>query len=314
MSYALVSDARAYLDQLPESAQQTITVASATGGTFTITADGETSAAIPYNAAAGAVRAALEAMGGFGPGEALGQTGLSPIIVRGRPGGPWRIRFDQPIADDAPYLTVDGSALTGTGASVRVDLTVDLLLQDALDRATGWIDEILSPISFGDYPAASARRVEGLGETTLYLPAHMAGSVTAVSYGGQAITDYEVLPSGNLYRQAGWALTQPGRTTDDVLAGAPLGWRPAQTDWAFVVEGAGHYQVTARWGYGPPPPAVAQLCLELAVNIWRLRERGMATESIGADGGSRSIYAGGINKTQRVVLDAIRARLLEQAV
>lgn len=314
MAYSDLASIRAYLDQLPESAQQTITVSNATGGTFTITADGETSAAIPHNASAGAVRAALEAMGGFGPGEALGQTGLSPIVVRGRPGGPWRIRFDQPIADDAPYLTVDGSSLTGTGASVRVDLTVDLLLQDALNRATGWIDEILSPISFGDYPAAEARRVEGLGETTLYLPAHMDGSVTAVSYGGQTITGYEVLPSGNLYRQAGWALTQPGRTTDDVLAGAPLGWRPAQTDWAFVVEGAGHYLVTARWGYGPPPPAVAQLCLELAVGIWRLRERGMVTEAINAAGGGRSIYAGGINKTQAALLNAIRARLLEQAV
>lgn len=315
MSYADLASIRAYLDQLPESAQQTITVASgATGGTFTITADGETSAPIAYNASAGAVRAALEAMGGFGPGEALGQTGLSPIVVRGRPGGPWRIRFDAPIGDDAPYLTVSGAGLTGTGASVRVDLTVDLLLQDALDRATGWIDAFLAPISFDDYPAASARRVAGLGETTLYLPAHMAGSVTAVTYGTTTITDYEVLPSGNLYRQSAWALTQPNRSTDDVLAGAPLGWRPAQADWAFLVEGAGHYEVTARWGYGPPPAEVEQLCLELAVGIWRLRERGMVTEAINADGGGRSIYAGGINKTQAALLNAIRAELLEQAV
>lgn len=313
-SYSTVTDIRAYLDQLPESAQQTITVTGATGGTFVILADGEDSAPIAVGASAGAVRAALEAMGGFGPGEALGQTGQSPIIVRGRPGGPWRVRFDAPIGDDAPYLAVDGSNLVGAGASVRVDLTVDLLLQAALDRATGWIDAILAPISFGDYPAATARRVRGLGETTLYLTPHMAGSVTLVRYGTTTITDYEVLPSGSLYRQAGWALTQPSRSTDDVLAGAPLGWRPAQADWAFLGEGAGGYEVTARWGYGPPPAEVQQLCLELAVGIWRLRERGMVTEAIGADGGGRSIYAGGINKTQAALLNAIRAELLEQAI
>lgn len=78
-----------------------------TGGTFTITYDGQTTAAIAYNAAASAVKTALEALSNIGTGNvACGGGSL--------PGTPVTITFQNAMGKrDVPLATADGSGLTG---------------------------------------------------------------------------------------------------------------------------------------------------------------------------------------------------------
>jgi hypothetical protein len=95
----------------------------ADGGTFTLSFDGETTAAIPLNASAAAVQAALEALPGIAPGE-IEVGGAQFVSV---PGGSFansmRIVFSGSLAQsDVPAISVDGSSLSGfeTIASVNV--------------------------------------------------------------------------------------------------------------------------------------------------------------------------------------------------
>jgi hypothetical protein len=55
-----------------------------TGGTWTLAVGGQTTAGIPYNATATAVRSAIEALSSVGAGN---------VIVTGGSGGPWTVAF-----------------------------------------------------------------------------------------------------------------------------------------------------------------------------------------------------------------------------
>lgn len=94
----------------------------ATGGTFTITFQGETTAAIAFNATAAAVLAALEALPGIstgdfvvtgGPGAAGGAT---PYVITAKAGGHFA---DQ----NAPDFTTSAASLTGGAATAAVTTT-----------------------------------------------------------------------------------------------------------------------------------------------------------------------------------------------
>lgn len=77
---------------------------SPSGGTFTLTYAGQTTAAIAYNAAAATVQAALEALSNIGGGDVV-VSGSAPI---------WGIDFAGALAaQDVPLITGDGSNLTG---------------------------------------------------------------------------------------------------------------------------------------------------------------------------------------------------------
>lgn len=83
---------------------QTVTVADATGGTFTLTFSGQTTAAIAYNATAAAVTSALEALSNIGAGD----------VGVGRSGSVYTISFMGALADtNVAQLTADDSSLTG---------------------------------------------------------------------------------------------------------------------------------------------------------------------------------------------------------
>jgi hypothetical protein len=69
--------------------------------------------------------------------------------------------------------------------------------------------------------------------------------------------------------------------------------------------------VTAVWGYGPTPPdAIEQLTLELAVNVWRSRDKGGFTEMVGVDGSGAVRQVAGLNAQQRMVLENMRDQLI----
>lgn len=89
-----------------------------TGGTFTITYNGETTAAIAYNASPGAVQAALEALAGVAPGD---------LTVSGSAGSTYVIAFSgNPTTADYVVVTADATALTsGTGGTPAIAVTTN---------------------------------------------------------------------------------------------------------------------------------------------------------------------------------------------
>ncbi len=91
---------------------QTVTVSgSPTGGTFTLTLDGETTAGIAYNAAASAVQTALEGLSNLASGD---------VTVTGSAGGPYTVTFGGARAGaNVPQMTASGASLTG-GSSPSV--------------------------------------------------------------------------------------------------------------------------------------------------------------------------------------------------
>lgn len=86
--------------------KQTVTISgSPTGGTFTLTLSGQTTAAIAFNAAASAVEAALELLSTIGQGN---------VQVTGNAGGPYTVEFVGDLADqNIAAMTADGASLTG---------------------------------------------------------------------------------------------------------------------------------------------------------------------------------------------------------
>jgi hypothetical protein len=89
---------------------QTITT-SATGGTFTIDFEGETTAALPYNASAAQVQAALNGL------STIGGEGGEVTVTFGA--GVYTVTFGGSLArTDVPPLLIDGSSLTGGNAAV----------------------------------------------------------------------------------------------------------------------------------------------------------------------------------------------------
>lgn len=96
---------------------QTVTVTSATGGTFTLTFEGQTTAAIAYNATAATVQAALEALSNIAPGD---------IVVTGGPLSTSAVTVEFTGAlksSDRTQMTANGAALTGAGAAVSIATT-----------------------------------------------------------------------------------------------------------------------------------------------------------------------------------------------
>ncbi len=92
--------------------QQSLTVTgSPGGGTFKVTAEGQETAAIAYNAAAATVQSALEALSTIGSGN---------VSVSGSAGGPWTVTWIVTLAGcPIPLLTLSNNSLTG-GSSPTV--------------------------------------------------------------------------------------------------------------------------------------------------------------------------------------------------
>lgn len=88
-----------------------------TGGTFTLTFDGATTAAIAYNAAASAVQSALEALPNINPGDVVCAGGALPgTAVTVTFGG-------QYLGANVPQMTASGSLTGGTTPAVAVTTT-----------------------------------------------------------------------------------------------------------------------------------------------------------------------------------------------
>lgn len=90
---------------------QTVTVV-ATGGTFTLTYEGQTTSDIAYNATSTEVATALKALSNIGDND---------VTVSGSAGGPYTVTFVGALAaTNVAALTASASGLTGTNKSVTI--------------------------------------------------------------------------------------------------------------------------------------------------------------------------------------------------
>lgn len=106
--YKLLSQSSSLATLLPGN-RHIVTVSDATGGTFKLSYQGQTTAAIAYNATAAAVQTALAALTTVGTGN---------VAVTGNAGGPWTVTFVGTLLDGTAALTADGTLLEGTGATI----------------------------------------------------------------------------------------------------------------------------------------------------------------------------------------------------
>lgn len=89
---------------------------SPTGGTFTLTFDGQTTGTIAYNASAATVQAALEGLSNIGVGD------VSVSRIGSFPYYDWEVTFQSALGNtNVPQMTGDGSSLTG-GSSTDVTI------------------------------------------------------------------------------------------------------------------------------------------------------------------------------------------------
>jgi hypothetical protein len=185
--------------------------------------------------------------------------------------------------------------LPQVAAGVAIDATLQLALDNATDVIRTAMRSLLADPAF-DYAAfgaASTAIVLGYDSQYLRLPAFQAGSVTLVEWmtgtnpaAYQAIADQWIEESGKLYRAIGWG------------ASGAYGGRP-------------RYRVTAVWGYGATvPPAIVEVTLQLAVNIYRASDKGGFVEAITTDGSGTMSQVAGLTATQKQTLNAARDQLI----
>lgn len=125
---------------------ETLTVTGGpTGGTFTITFSGQTTAAIAYNATAAAVQTALEALSNVNPGD---------ITVTGNAGGPWTLTFGgQYLGEDVTQVTTTESFTGGTTPDITVDTTTAGGTAATADGSDVFLGFLFTEVSF--YPGAT---------------------------------------------------------------------------------------------------------------------------------------------------------------
>jgi RHS repeat-associated protein len=111
----------------PTTDQQVTLTGTPTGGSFTLTLGGQTTAGLAYNADAATVQSALQN---------LSTVGVGNVQVTGPAGGPWRAHFTGALAGTyVPNLTGDGSGLTGgTSPAVAVATQQETYTVNALGQ------------------------------------------------------------------------------------------------------------------------------------------------------------------------------------
>ncbi len=132
---------------------------SVTGGSFTLTYNGQTTGAIAYNASAAAVRAALAGLSNISSGDVTVSplTGTQGGLTAGQTG--WQVTFTGTLGYLPQTITADGSSLTGGGVTVteitpggpRVSVGVDTQEGDTIvitDNADAGVNSIsVTPVN-----------------------------------------------------------------------------------------------------------------------------------------------------------------------
>ncbi|MFD9721126.1 hypothetical protein [Streptomyces sp. NPDC059076] len=120
---------------------QTLTVTGTpTGGTFTITWSGQTTAALPYNATAAQVQTALVALSNIAPGD---------VKVTGNTGGPWTLTWGgAQLGEDVAAPTTTESFTGGTSPDITIATTTAGGAASASDGSQIFAGFLFTEISF----------------------------------------------------------------------------------------------------------------------------------------------------------------------
>jgi RHS repeat-associated protein len=156
-----------------DAVQQATLTGSPTGGTYTLSFGGQTTAAIAYNAAASAVQSALQNLSTIGTNNAL---------VSGPAGGPWQVRFAGTLAETPEAeMTGNGSGLTGgTSPSVAMGTT-------SQGGDTGRVQKSTDPLALiakTDYDLLG-RTVRTVENFVAFAPSNSADRTTQYTYDGR---------------------------------------------------------------------------------------------------------------------------------
>lgn len=113
-----------------------------TGGTFTLTFDGQTTAGIAFDATATAVTSALEVLSNIDAGE---------VAVAGADGGAWTVTFQNGLGGaDVAEMTGNGAGLTGAGSQTFVTAALTANTgPNNWDEANNW-DPAAIPVNGDD--------------------------------------------------------------------------------------------------------------------------------------------------------------------
>ncbi|MFB7359678.1 hypothetical protein [Streptomyces gardneri] len=125
---------------------QTLTVTGApTGGTFTITWSGQTTAALAYNATAAQVQAALEALSNIAPGD---------VVVTGNAGGPWTLTWGgTQLGENVAAPTTTESFTGGTTPDITIATTTGGDTATVTDGSQIFAGFLFTEVSF--YPTTT---------------------------------------------------------------------------------------------------------------------------------------------------------------
>ncbi|MFH9425957.1 hypothetical protein [Streptomyces sp. NPDC017529] len=125
---------------------QTLTVTGGpTGGTFTITWSGQTTAALAYNATAAQVQSALEALSNIAPGD---------VTVTGSAGGPWTLTWGgTQLGEDVAAPTTTESFTGGTTPDITIATTTAGGAATASDGTQVFAGFLFTEVSF--YPGTA---------------------------------------------------------------------------------------------------------------------------------------------------------------
>lgn len=163
---------------------------------------------------------------------------------------------------------------------------IDAVLTTILTNATAMVRQVLRANLANptfDFAAAAngTKIVRSYGGLFLSVPVHTANSVTLIeAMSSTDPLDYTTISdewveesTGQIYRPAGWPID-------------------------------GRYRVTATWGYGAVPDDIKEITLELAVNLWRSKDKGGFTEMIGTEGDGAIRMVGALTRDQKAQLKA----------
>jgi RHS repeat-associated protein len=191
------------------SVQQVTLTGSPTGGTFTLTFRGQTTAPLAYNADAATVQSALQALSTIGAGNAL---------VSGSAGGPWQVQFTGALSGTyVPPLTGNGSGLTGgTSPAVAVATQQDSYQVNALGEVTQATDRNgnVHQYSYDVLGRLTANAVTTLG-------AGVDASVRRIEYkydsqgNNYLITSFDAASAGNIVNQVQRSFNGLGQLTNE---------------------------------------------------------------------------------------------------
>jgi predicted ribosomally synthesized peptide with SipW-like signal peptide len=168
---------------------QKLVIANATGGDYTLTFDGQTTAAIAYNDNAAAVQAALVALSNVASGD---------IVVSGTPTA-FTLTFGTAYANtQVPQIVADGTGLTGTGPTATMSTTTEGL---SVVNAGSLATSICSKIQLS---VAKVDDISGTNPTTCYIGSGgndcpTPGAFSDVPVFGSAISLGSLAPAANSF-------------------------------------------------------------------------------------------------------------------